>query len=219
MVYSNGQARPILSQCTVKTIYSHLISGHTSTIIAVRRMLHIRFENTWRHMYGSPLYEGPLKVCWRICHCVIGVIVSSQQMRNDHCAVPYALWTLNIYLFYSCMKMKQLWCIINHWLSAITRSMEKLLIEQAFFCNYYVNWSTEHIRTATILSSELLYAIRIIRNEVVFNHKQKSTIDIERLFRHRVCWYKISDFIRLSTLSSFYINCYNSSKHYCYNIK
>lgn len=53
-------------------------------------------------------------------------------------------------------------------------------------------------RIATVLSSELLYAIWIVRNEVVFDHKRKSTIDIERLFRHRVRWRIKTDFVRLN---------------------
>ena len=37
-----------------------------------------------------------------------------------------------------------------------------------------------------------------IRTEVVFNHKRKSTIDSERLFRRRVRWRIKTDFVRLS---------------------
>ena len=93
--------------------------------------------------------------------------------------------------------VKRLWCIITTWLSATTRSTVKLSIEQALFVNF-VHWSTEHTRIATVLSSELLYAIWIIRNEVVFDPKRKSTIDIARLFRHRVRWHIKTDFVRLS---------------------
>ena len=54
----------------------------------------------------------------------------------------------------------------------------------------------KHARIATVLSSELLYAIWINRNEVVFDHKRQGTIEIERLFRHRVRWRIKTDFVR-----------------------
>jgi len=159
-----------------------------------------QFESTWRNMYKSPLSTGPRDVCWRICHSVIpirGFLVKFQRMRSDRCPLCAMDVEYVSHLFHSCIKIQGLWYIVNTWLSAITRSTVNLSIEQALFFNF-VQWSTEHIRIATVLSSELLYAIWIIRDEVVFDHKRKSTIDIERLFRHRVRWRIKTDFVRLN---------------------
>jgi len=60
----------------------------------------------------------------------------------------------------------------------------------------FEQWSFKHACIATVLCSELLYAIWLIRNEVVFQHKRRSTIEIERLFRHRVRWRIKTDFVR-----------------------
>ena len=136
MVYSNAKAKPVLLQRPVKTIYSHLISRHTSTLIAVRRMPHIQFESTWRNMYKSPLSAGPRDVCWRICHSVIpirGFLVRFQRMRSDRrplCAMDVEYVS---HLSHSCIKIQGLWCIVNTWLSAITRSTVNLSIQQALF--------------------------------------------------------------------------------------
>ena len=57
--------------------------------------------------------------------------------------------------------------------------MVKLPLELLSVLFNCVHWSTGLRSIATVLSSELVYAIWKIRNELVFDHKRKSTIDIE----------------------------------------
>jgi len=134
-------------------------------------------SSSWKLQELRSLSARPRDVCWRICHSVIptrGFLSKFQRMRSDRCPLCALDVEYVSHLFHSCIMIKPLWCTVNAWLSTITCANVKLSIEQALFFNF-VHWSTEHIRIATVLSSELLYAIWIIRNEVVFDRKRKST--------------------------------------------
>ena len=197
-LYSNTQPRPDLSQVSVKTIYSQLVASSFKAPVVERRLTHIHFASTWRYMYMSPLSTGPRDVCWRICHNIIplrGFLRKFQRVPCDHCPLCDTQVEYIFHLFYSCPIVEPLWNIVNYWLSKITGSNVVLSLEQAIYFNF-AQWSMKYARIATVLSSELLYAILINRIEVVFDHKRQGTIEIERLFRHRVRWCIKTNFVR-----------------------
>ena len=153
---------------------------------------------TFRENVKSPLSAWQRDVCVTVHQMPIrGFLKKFRRMRSDRCPLCAMDVEYVFHLVHSSIRVKRLWCIINNWLSAITRLTVKFSIEQALFFNF-LHRSTENIRIATVLSSELLNAIWIIRNEVVFDHKRKSTIDTERLFRHLVRWCIKTDFVRLN---------------------
>jgi len=162
----------------------------------------INFNATWRALNCFDLDPRARDVMWRLAHNVLPVRAFLYRIHITTCtACPLChtpgVWETAKHLFISCPVTLPVWQYLIPCIARVANSPLPLTDANVLYLNFPASLGSQAAAILGRLYSELIYAVWIKRNAVVFERKQVSSQDVKLLFLYRLRVRLRADFLRL----------------------